>query len=170
MKTLKTIYDTDVGYNNPEPETYKLRSAARAVVFDADKKVALLHATKKSYHKLPGGGIEEGEDMETALKRELLEEIGCKANNLQELGIIEEYRNGFQEHQTSYCFIASLVGKKGTNDLEDDEIAHGFEPVWMDLKTAIQTLEGEINNENYEARFMVLRDLTFLKEAEIQLK
>ena len=94
MKTLKTIYDTDVGYNNPEPKEYKLRNAARAVIFDTDKKVALLHATKKSYHKLPGGGIEDGEDMQAALKRELLEEIGCEANNLRDLGIIEEYRNG----------------------------------------------------------------------------
>lgn len=170
MKILKTIYDTDIGYNNPAPQEYKLRSAARAVVFDADKKVALLHATKKSYHKLPGGGVEEGEDMQTALKRELLEEIGCEANNLQDLGIIEEYRNGFEEHQTSHCFIASLVGEKGTNSLTEEEALDGFEPEWMDLETAIKTLESETNNENYEARFIVLRDLTFLKEAKAQVE
>ncbi len=170
MKTLKTIYDTDIGYNNTKPEQYKLRSAVRAVVFDAEKKIALLHATKKSYHKLPGGGIEEGEDMQTALKRELLEEIGCEANNLKDLGIIEEYRNGFKEHQTSHCFVASLVGEKGTNSLTEEEAQDGFEPEWMDLETAIQTLENEINVDQYEGRFIVLRDLTFLKAAKAQIE
>ncbi len=165
MKTIKTIRDTDVGSDTSNPEKYEERRAARAIVFDKENKVALLHATKKGYHKLPGGGIEAGEDIVEALKRESLEEIGCNIENVKELGIIEEYRNQFVMHQISYCFIADLAGEKGQNHLEEDEVADGFEPVWMSLEEAIKTLESESTIAHYEGKFIRLRDLTFLKEA-----
>ncbi len=167
MNIFKTIRDVDLGLNTPIlNKDYEERSAARAIVFDAEKNVALLHATKKSYHKLPGGGIEGDEDIETALRRELLEEIGCSIENIQELGVVEEYLDGFGLHQTSYCFIADLVGDKGENLLEEGEIADGFEPKWVSLDDAIAILESESNIENYQGKFIRLRDLTFLKEAQ----
>lgn len=165
MKTIKIIYDKDIGSNIPSPETYGERRATRALVFDQERRMALLHATNKGYHKLPGGGIEDGEDMFEALRRECLEEIGCNIGNIRELGIIEEYRNGFKLHQVSYCYIADLVGEQGQNKLEEDEAADGFEPEWMKLEDAIKILESEAGIEHYEIRFMRLRDLTFLKAA-----
>lgn len=70
--------------------------------------------TKKFYHKLPGGGVEEGEDIETGLRRESFEEIGCTIEYIHELGTIEEYRNecrnGGGRHQISHCFIAEIAG------------------------------------------------------------
>ena len=169
MKNLKIIKDSDFGLDHAAPATYKEREASRAIVFDMDGNVALLHATKKHFHKLPGGGIEKGEDINVALKRELLEEIGCSADILRELGSIEEYRNKFGLHQISYCFIADLAGEKGIPNLEEDEIADGFEPVWMNLEDAIKTLESENTVEDYEGKFIQSRDLTFLKEARATL-
>src|SRR3990167_2065115 len=103
MKILKTIRDKDLGLDFQNPSVYEReREAARAIVFDKDNNIALLHATNKSYHKLPGGGVEKGEDIIQALKREVLEEIGCEIDSIKELGIIEEYRNKFSLHQLSY--------------------------------------------------------------------
>jgi hypothetical protein len=48
--------------------------------------------------------------------------------------------------------------------LDEGERADGFEPVWMSLEEAIKTLESEVGIEDYTAKFMCLRDLTFLKE------
>jgi ADP-ribose pyrophosphatase YjhB (NUDIX family) len=165
MKIIKVIHDTDIGSNTAAPGKYKERRAARALVFDQAHNVALLHATKKDYHKLPGGGIEEGEDIAEALKRECLEEIGCNIGNIKELGVIEEYRNDFMMHQLSYCYVADLVGEPGQNCLEEGEAADGFEPVWMSLEDAIKTLEGEAGIEHYEGKFIRLRDLSFLQAA-----
>lgn len=149
----------------PSPAAYEERKAARAVVFDSDGNVALLHATQKHYHKLPGGGVEEGESIEAALRREVLEEIGCSIGNLKELGMIEEYRNKLQLHQLSYCFIVDIVGPKGEQHLEAGEMADGHEPKWLSIERAIQTLEGESGVEDYEGKFIQMRDLTFLKAA-----
>ncbi len=93
MKLLKTIRDKDLGLDFAEPSVYRERKASRALVFDKDNNIALLHAKNKSYHKLPGGGIEDGEDIIQALRREAMEEIGCEIDNIKELGIVEEYRN-----------------------------------------------------------------------------
>jgi len=166
MKLLRTIRDGDVGSDIPDCIPAQERRASRAIVFDADGNVALLHATKKFYHKLPGGGIEQGEDIETALRRELMEEIGCSVKNLRELGSVEECRNKWELRQISYCFSGDLDGLKGAPQLEESEIAAGFEPVWMSIEDAIKTLESEAPVEDYEGRFIQLRDLTFLREAQ----
>ena len=45
-------------------------------------------------------------------------------------------------------------------------MADGFEPVWLSLEEAIKTLESEDSIEDYEGKFIHLRDLIFLKEAK----
>jgi 8-oxo-dGTP diphosphatase len=164
MKTILTIRDKDFGLDFPDPPVYQERGAARAVVFDGDRKIALLHVTKLSYHKLPGGGIEKGESTEDALRREISEEIGCSIVNVRELGIVEEFRNKFSLHQLSYCFFADLDGEKGVPHLEQDEIADGFETVWLSIKDAITILESETGVEDYEGKFIQMRDLSVLRQ------
>jgi len=166
MNLLKIIYDKDIGEDVAPLSAYKERKAARAIVFDNVGAVALLYATKRGYHKLPGGGIESGEDIVTALARELSEEIGCAATNMRELGIIEEYRNRFSLHQTSCCFLADLEGEKGTPHLEEDEIADGFETVWVSLDDAVALLESETDIQCYEGKFIRARDFAFLKAVQ----
>ena len=165
MQLIRTIRDADLGMDVPPPPAYEERRAARAVVFDSDGNIALLHATKKHYHKLPGGEIEKGETIEAALRREVLEEIGCAIENLTELGMIEEYRNKLKLYQISYCFLAHVVGEKGEQNLEAGELADGHDPEWLSIEQAIKTLEGESGVEDYEGKFIQLRDLTFLKAA-----
>jgi ADP-ribose pyrophosphatase YjhB (NUDIX family) len=166
MKFLKTIRDIDLGFETPAPNLYRELEAARAVVFDENNNVALLLSTKNHYHKLPGGGIEKGEDVKKALNREVMEETGCQIADIKELGMIEEYRNEDSLHQISYCFIAKLEGKKGKPELTQSEINEGFEPIWLSLDDAIKTLNNEEMNEFRRGKFMVTRDLLFLNETK----
>lgn len=48
--------------SDTEIRTFAVREAVRAVVFDYEGNIALLHVAKKNYYKLPGGGIEGAED------------------------------------------------------------------------------------------------------------
>jgi 8-oxo-dGTP pyrophosphatase MutT (NUDIX family) len=93
MKLIKIINPENV--SEEEVKGYRTREAGRAVVFDDEGKVALLSVSKENYYKLPGGGVEEGEDKITALHRECQEEIGCDVEIVNELGFIVEYRKIF---------------------------------------------------------------------------
>ena len=166
MKILETIRDSDLGFDSPAPASYEERMAARALVFDREGTSPPLNATKKNEHKLPGRGVEQGESIEDALRRELVEEIGCAIENIRGLGAIEEFRNEFALHQISHCFFAHLSGEKGIPNLQaGEEIEDGFETVWLNLDKAIATLEYEADIQRYEGKFIRLRDLTFLQEA-----
>jgi len=147
-----------------EASAYKVRHAARAVVFDAEGLVALLHATKTHYYKLPGGGMDDGESKEAALKRECLEEIGCDVKILFELGSVLEYRKKYSLKQTSYCYMAEVVGEKGAPHLEPDELAEGFQTVWLPLSEALAKVR-ESQPTVYEGPYMVTRDAALIKAA-----
>lgn len=164
MILLKTIKDSDIFPDQTDDEKVpsKHREAARAVVFDNEDRVALLYVSKYSYHKLPGGGLEAGEDVNKALEREIMEEIGCKADVTDEIGEIIEHRNQYDLFQISHIYLAKLVGKKGKPDFTEDEIADGFKIKWMSLPDAITALEND-NTDDYQGKFVKIRDLTALK-------
>lgn len=145
-----------------EIKKYWSREAARAVIFDEENNIALIHATKNGYYKLPGGGIEKGETNEEALKRECKEEIGCNIEITGEIGMTLEYRKKYNLKQTSHCYTAKLVGEKGTPTLEPDEIAEGFEVVWLPLNQALAKIKAS-KLLIYEAQYMVARDTVVLE-------
>ena len=158
----------EIGVINPEGVTedeavkYSLREAARAVVFDSENNIALLHSMVNKYYKLPGGGIESGENPILALKRECLEEIGCDIDSIEEVGIVREYRKKYNLKQISYCYKAKVVGEKGVVALTADEVAEGFVTVWVTLPVAIKLI-SESSIEVYPAEHMTLRDTTILQ-------
>ena len=47
------------------------RITARAIVKNKDGLYAVMYADKFKLHSLPGGGVEDGEDVLTALRREV---------------------------------------------------------------------------------------------------
>ena len=163
MKLVKTIQFKDL---RPEDiEKFKVRRAARAVVFDSNKNIGILYVGKNNYHKLPGGGLEGDESIEEALRRECLEEIGCNIEPFGELGEVIEYRDKWSLEQHSYCYLANLVGEKGKPDFTQKEIDNGFEIKWVSLEEAIKLLESD-KPEGYEGGFIQIRDSSFLKEAK----
>ncbi len=166
MQLLKIIKHGDLfsSHTPKNNESFRLRKAARAVVFDNENKIAILKVTKHNYHKLPGGGVEEGENLTKALEREAMEEIGCKISVYGEVGKIIEYRDEFNLKQESYCYLAKVVGEKGQPDFTEKEINDGFSVLWVSLDEAIEILEKD-TPDNYEGKFIKVRDLCFLKEA-----
>jgi 8-oxo-dGTP diphosphatase len=150
---------------------YFVRHAARAVITDNDGKVALLHARQRDYYKLPGGGVEQNEDIQKALEREIIEEVGCHATVTGELGIVEEWRDFHELHQISHCFVTQLAGDKGTPGFTESEIEEGFEVVWAeDIDSAIGLVESiDISKADLEVKFMTRRDAAILRVAHAQI-
>lgn len=168
MKRLLTIYESDIypGKENVSSKNFKERSAARAVVINDKNQVALLKASAYNYHKLPGGGVETNENMLSALKRELLEEIGCSADTIAEVGEIIEYRDKWGLKQTSHCYLAKQIGDQKAPSFTQSEIDEGFEIVWADnIDLAIKLLKND-KPQFYDGLFIQRRDTTLLQAAK----
>src|SRR5581483_534298 len=66
-------------------------------------------ATGAVLHRPPGGGIEEGESPEQALRRELREELGIHLKSVQPLGTIDHiwHWKGREVHERAWLFLAN---------------------------------------------------------------
>ncbi|MDO3410467.1 NUDIX domain-containing protein [Saccharibacillus sp. CPCC 101409] len=143
-------------------EDSALRRAVRAVLLDDSGKMALMHAAKDRYHKLPGGGVEEGEDAETALRRELREETGAEIEIESAIGRTAEYIANYGLKQFSYAYSARLVGRPGETSFTDEEEAGGFGVSWIEPREALELMESE-RPQSYSGHFIRRRDLSILR-------
>ncbi|MFH5835668.1 NUDIX hydrolase [Proteiniclasticum sp. C24MP] len=116
------------------------REAVRGLVRKEDK--VLLIRTKNGDWKFPGGGIEEEESHEGALKREILEEAGLEIEHVRELvGKVVERRADKYESDTvfemvSYYYLCDGAGEMGAQNLSGYEALLEFMPEWMQLSDA----------------------------------
>ena len=110
MELLNEIYNKDItGEQAVTSISYNLRKASRAIVTNKTSQIALLYVSKHKYHKLPGGGVENSENIKEALKREVMEEVGVNVLIGDEIGAIIEYRDEFKKLKIYYFFFSNVV-------------------------------------------------------------
>jgi 8-oxo-dGTP diphosphatase len=166
MELLNEIYNEEItGEQTATSIAYNLRKASRSIVFNGNKQVALLYVSKHKYHKLPGGGVENTENIKETLKREVMEEVGVNVLIGEEIGAIIEYRDEFRQLQISYCFFSKVVGEINAPAFTESELENGFQIKWVTLDEAITLLSND-NPDDYMGKFIKKRDLTFLNRAK----
>jgi len=118
------------------------RHAARGIVLREDT-ILLLYTERYNDFSLPGGGVDQGEDIQAALKRELEEETGARDVRVQaQYGFIEEYRPHWKPeydlmHMTSHFFLCDVAPELADVRMESHEIANGMKPVWISVAEAM---------------------------------
>jgi ADP-ribose pyrophosphatase YjhB (NUDIX family) len=160
--------DDQVSREQKLPEWLKgwnIRVAARAVLLDEQNKVALMYIGRTDSYKLPGGGVDEEERIETALKREMLEETGCTIEPICDIGIFLEKRDEWKMFQTSFCYLARVV-EKGEPILTDEELAEGFKVEWIESVEQAIELVSNSKADQYDDLHMRLRDKNILTMAK----
>lgn len=172
MKIISTLREEDFLDSRqitPEEEYGAPRKAVRVVLFDENEKVALGYYKPKEDslggYNIPGGGVDEGEDIHDALIRESVEEIGCKIKNIQELGIINEFGVGkkTKHFQENYCFMAEVDGEKGIPQFSDEEVENGLSVRWLSLDEAINNLKLQKDNFGTRKTLILLEKVREIK-------
>jgi len=166
---LTRIYDRDPSAFAPFPENPDVRRTARAVLLDDEGRMAVMYVNAKGYHKLPGGGLEEGEDFSSALARELREETGCAMQMLHHVHTVEEYRAKGGFLQISHGYLAKVVGPKGAPEFHPNEVKDDFVLLWLDPKDVLERLEAESSSHDYSHYFINTRERAILKAALLHL-
>lgn len=174
MKKIATLHEKDIYPEKKLAESieYSDRITGKAIVLDRENNIALVGNKLNEFLLLPGGGIDDGENIQTGIERECLEEIGYVVNILDEIGCIDDYRPRDKKHCISYCCTARIIGNKGDTKHTENETRIGMYTKWATLEEALdifkrQKLELESGRVAfYNTGFNIVRDLLFLEEAK----
>ena len=165
---ITEITDSDFGFNMPRSEKGKLKFGVRLMMPNDAGEICVIKSEKHGYMQAPGGGIEPGESITDALKRETREETGFLIRDIKPLGYVIEKREDIRNKHDwtlaiSFVFSAFPDKEVGTDYMED-EIAEGFKPIWIKLDDFIAEQEGnEGKIESYSGCFSNRRDWKMAK-------
>ena len=139
------------------------RLTARAIVKNQDGLYAVMYADKFKLHSLPGGGVEDGEDVLTALRREVYEETGCICDEIQELGIVAENRASLDYTQINYYFVVTTTHTPGENHLTEAEQDSRTVVEWHTFDEMVRLI-NEQGFDRVQGKYLKARDVVALRE------
>jgi 8-oxo-dGTP diphosphatase len=100
-----------------------LRVRVAAVLMHEGCLVLVRHrAGSRTYHLLPGGGVEVGETMSDALGRELFEETGLRYRLVRPLFLSDTIDPAGGRHIINITFLGEIVGGELTAPADDPRI------------------------------------------------
>lgn len=162
---MRELFTIDLK-NYKENGTVGKRPSVRGIIIK-DGKIAMMHSLKYDYYKLPGGGIEEGEELRDTLVREVKEESGLvvKKETIKEFGYVRRIEKGMFEDifmQENYYFLCDVEDEVSSQELDDYEAEEGFTLEFVTPEQAInvnntgdhrekvekQTFTGMLTREN----------------------
>lgn len=146
------------------------RIIARAVVVDSDNNFYFVRVNradefgKATLIETAGGGVESGEDPDTAVRRELKEELGVDVEVLCKIGVVSDYYNLIHRHNINHYFLCRTVSF-GDKHLTRDEI-EAFHLSTLKLKYEDALAEYDKCRCTKLGRLIANREVPVLKKAK----
>lgn len=146
------------------------RNIARAVVYDEKGQFYFVRAErdddfgKATLIETAGGGVEDGEDLIDAVKRELKEELGVKVSVICKIGVVSDYYNLIHRHNINHYFLCRAE-EFGNKDLTEDEInSFHLSTLKLSYEEAVQEYEYRANTRL--GKLVANRELPVLHRAK----
>ena len=111
-----------------------------------------------------GGGVEEGEELQDAIKRELKEELGVKVDVICKIGVVSDYYNLIHRHNINNYFLCK-VESFGEKELTEDEI-NNFHLSTLKLSYEEVVREYEYRSNTRLGKLIANRELPVLHRAK----
>lgn len=111
-----------------------------------------------------GGGVEEGEELQDAIKRELKEELGVKVDVICKIGVVSDYYNLIHRHNINNYFLCK-VESFGEKELTEDEI-NNFHLSTLKLSYEEAIREYEYRSNTRLGKLIANRELLVLHRAK----
>lgn len=145
------------------------RLIVRAIVTDAEGYYYFVRAERDddfgraTLIETSGGGVEAGEDLHTAIRRELREELGAEVEICCKLGLVSDYYNLIRRHNLNHYFLCRIVSF-GEKHLTEDELAT-FHLSTLRLRYDEAVREYEARAATPLGRLIANRELPVLRRA-----
>lgn len=147
------------------------REIVRAIVFDRFGFFYFVRSQrddifgKAATIETAGGGVEPGEDLYTAIQRELKEELGASVTVLCALGTVDDFYNLIHRHNINHYFLCK-VNSFGARSLTKDEtdLFH-LSTLKLTFEDALQEYEACSNTKL--GRLIANRELPILRYAAV---
>ena len=111
-----------------------------------------------------GGGVEAGEDLVSAIRRELKEELGAEVDVLSKIGVVSDYYNLIHRHNINHYFLCKIKSF-GDRHLTKDEIEQ-FHLSTLKLSYEDAVREYETRTDSRIGRLIAQRELPVLRRAK----
>lgn len=146
------------------------RQIVRAILFDDEGYFYFVHVDRDddfgraAYIETAGGGVEDGENLEIAIRRELGEELGASVEVVCKIGVVSDYYNLIHRHNINNYYLCRAVSF-GKTHMTEDEI-HSFHLSTLKLTYDEAVAEYERCTETPIGRIVCNRELPILKRAK----
>ena len=149
------------------------RQIVRAIVFDDEGYFYFVRVDRDDDFgraiciETSGGGVEDGEDFEIAICRELKEELGATVEIICKIGVVSDYYNLIHRHNINNYYLCRALSFGETN-MTDDEI-NSFHLSLQKLTYEQAIDEYQVCGNTKLGRLIANRELPILKRAKIIL-
>jgi 8-oxo-dGTP pyrophosphatase MutT (NUDIX family) len=145
MECLHSYFASGVQWEAEKGSYHEMlnKKSVRAIVLNGDKVLAMRrNKFGEQFYALVGGGVDPGEELEIALRRELWEEASLEVGNVK---LVFTEDDG-KLYGPQYVFLCEYIGGEPVLSAESEEAKDNvigqntYEPVWLALDRVLRVL------------------------------